>query len=162
MSKAPNYLFVHKNCQHSTRFINVCRENPKAIKDVEIVDIEVNRTQLPPWLTKVPTLETPDKIFHGLDAFDWLHKQLEENQKPTELGTAISSEQDYCDLNGDAAYTISSSYSTLGEKQGSEGVDASSFQESKETIDLDSLAQQRKEELFGIMGNDGGPQKLRT
>ena len=144
------YLFVSNRCKHCDEFIALSRENSDICDSIQLVSIEENKDNLPPFLKKVPTLETEGQIYHGQEVFTWLQQSIDA-KKSLDIMPAEDFSRSFCSFkDGDTSTTICSDrYAGLNEKQGSEGVSESDFNDSsgQSNVNIDLLTQQRKEQL---------------
>lgn len=151
----PKYLFVSDRCNHCEEFIQLCQENSDLCEDIQLVSIEENKRNLPAFLTKVPTLETPDRVFHGQEVFSWLEELKNAKIYTEEVRPADDFSRSFSSFKDDnASMQISNKFSGIGEPQGSEGVSEENFVEgANNNINLDRLTQQRKVDLETFTNN---------
>jgi hypothetical protein len=83
MSQPPqkNFLFVSNRCQHSKRLIQQLQQNQQAsplLQQLNIINIDDPRIQLPPFVQCVPTLYVPSKkhVLTDTHLFDWVNTEI--------------------------------------------------------------------------------------
>jgi hypothetical protein len=81
MSQGPqkNYVFVSNHCQHSKRLIQQL-QNTSILNEMQIVNIDDKRVQLPSFVQCVPTLYIPSKrqVLTDTHLFQWFEEALKE------------------------------------------------------------------------------------
>jgi len=151
------YLFVSSKCKHCDEIIALSRENTDICESIQLVSIEENMNNLPTFLKKVPTLETEDKVYHGQEVFTWLQQSIDA-KKSLDIMPADDFSRSFCSFKDDENPTYcSDKYAGLNEKQGSEGVSEADFNSNDsngQSINIDLLTQQRKEQLQMLTKRD--------
>ena len=92
-----NYLFVSNHCQHSKRLLQQL-QNTVIINDIQIVNIDDKRVQLPAFVQCVPTLYIPSKrqVLTDSHLFQWFEESLKaEVESKSKINIA--------DITGDAS-----------------------------------------------------------
>ena len=76
-SENKNYLFVSNQCQHSKNLLSKL-QNTSILKEINIVNIDDNRVQLPAFVQCVPTLYISGKrqVITDSHLFQWLEESL--------------------------------------------------------------------------------------
>jgi hypothetical protein len=81
MSQGPqkNYVFVSNHCQHSKRLIQQL-QNTSILDEIQIINIDDKRVQLPSFVQCVPTLYIPSKrqVLTDTHLFQWFEEALKE------------------------------------------------------------------------------------
>ena len=99
MSQGPqkNYIFVSNHCQHSKRLIQQL-QNTTLITEMQIVNIDDKRVQLPSFVQCVPTLYIPSKrqVLTDSHLFQWFDEALKEE-------TSNKGKVNMADITGDAS-----------------------------------------------------------
>ena len=74
-----NYLFVSNHCQHSKKLLQKL-QNTAILSDMQIVNIDDKRVQLPSFVQCVPTLYIPSKrqVMTDSHLFEWFDASLKE------------------------------------------------------------------------------------
>ena len=74
-----NYLFVSNHCNHSKKLLQQL-QNTKILNDLQIINIDDKRIQLPAFVQCVPTLYIPSKrhVITDNDLFQWINEALKE------------------------------------------------------------------------------------
>ena len=77
-----NFLFVSNRCQHSKRLVNHLQQNKIAsqlLQEMNIINIDDPRIQLPPFIQCFPTLYIPSKkhVLTDSHLFEWVNTELE-------------------------------------------------------------------------------------
>ena len=72
-----NYLFISNHCQHSKKLIQKL-QSTELIKDIQTINIDDKRVQLPAFVQCVPTLYIPSKrqVITDSDLFQWFDEAL--------------------------------------------------------------------------------------
>ena len=72
-----NYLFVSNQCQHSKNIIQKIKSSPLS-NEIQIVNIDDNRVQLPSFVQCVPTLYVPSKrqVITDSHLFQWVDENI--------------------------------------------------------------------------------------
>ena len=91
-----NYIFVSNHCQHSKRLIQQL-QNTSIINEMQIVNIDDKRVQLPSFVQCVPTLYIPSKrqVLTDTHLFQWFDEALKEE-------TANKGKVNMADITGDS------------------------------------------------------------
>lgn len=73
-----NYLFVSNQCQHSKRLLSQLQKTSVA-NQIQIVNIDDPRIQLPQFVQSVPTLYIPSKrhVLTDADVFQWFQNEYQ-------------------------------------------------------------------------------------
>jgi hypothetical protein len=161
----PIYLFISQSCQYCRELIQEMQKKPELAKRVQAVSIE-NTPKLPPGLTRVPGILHEGKITMGTDCFEFVEKFGELGTSPVFSGNGFEADgYSFLDeSNGGGGETGSDNFSFIGADNGSAGIDTSQVDQSnkqeqgqrKESVNMDSITQQRQQEM-GKMGIGGGP-----
>ena len=97
MSQAPqkNYLFYSNQCQHSKRLLLQIQKTP-IINNMQMVNIDDPKVQLPNFVQSVPTLYLPSKrqVLTDTHLFKWFDEEL---QNVSEKANKVS----MADITGD-------------------------------------------------------------
>jgi len=74
-----NYIFVSNHCQHSHKLMQQL-QNTSLINDIQVVNIDDKKVQLPSFVQCVPTLYIPSKrqVLTDSHLFQWFDKALKE------------------------------------------------------------------------------------
>ena len=74
-----NYLFISNHCQHSKKLMQQL-QNTTTLNDMQIVNIDDKRVQLPSFVQCVPTLYIPSKrqVMTDTHLFQWFDTALKE------------------------------------------------------------------------------------
>ena len=74
-----NYIFVSNHCQHSKKLLQKL-QNTAIMGDMQIVNIDDKRVQLPSFVQCVPTLYIPSKrqVITDTHLFQWVEEALKE------------------------------------------------------------------------------------
>jgi len=74
-----NYIFVSNHCQHSKKLLQKL-QNTAIMGDMQIVNIDDKRVQLPSFVQCVPTLYIPSKrqVITDSHLFQWVEEALKE------------------------------------------------------------------------------------
>ena len=74
-----NYIFVSNHCQHSKKLMQQL-QNTSLINDIQVVNIDDKRVQLPSFVQCVPTLYIPSKrqVMTDSHLFQWVNEALKE------------------------------------------------------------------------------------
>jgi hypothetical protein len=72
-----NYLFVSNQCRHSNKIIQQIKSSPLS-NEIQIVNIDDNRVQLPTFVQCVPTLYVPSKrqVITDSHLFQWVDENI--------------------------------------------------------------------------------------
>ena len=91
-----NYIFVSNHCQHSKRLIQQL-QNTSIINEMQIINIDDKRVQLPSFVQCVPTLYIPSKrqVLTDSHLFQWIDEALKEE-------TSNKGKVNMADITGDA------------------------------------------------------------
>ena len=97
MSNQKNYLFVSNHCQHSKKLIAQL-QNTLILNDLQLVNIDDKRVQLPSFVQCVPTLYVPSKrqVITDSHLFQW----VDENVK---MSMVNKDNINMADITGDAS-----------------------------------------------------------
>ena len=79
LGQQKNYIFVSNHCQHSKRLMQQL-QNTSLINDMQVVNIDDKRVQLPSFVQCVPTLYIPSKrqVLTDSHLFQWFDTALKE------------------------------------------------------------------------------------
>lgn len=159
------YLFLSQNCQHSIQLIKEIQKKPELSKLVQAVPVE-NTPNIPPQVTKVPSILKDGKVMTGNECFEWVEKYGEIETSPTFTNSGFEADS-YSYLDGAAGGDAGSeSFSFLGAQNGSVGVDsnkadnAHQYEQSQRqqnspgnvNMNMDSLQQQRDMDINNLQG----------
>jgi len=74
-----NYIFVSNHCQHSKKLLQQL-QNSTTLNDMQIINIDDKRVQLPSFVQCVPTLYIPSKkqVITDSHLFQWIDAALKE------------------------------------------------------------------------------------
>ena len=152
------YLFISQHCENSRKLIEEIRKKPEVSKNIQAIPVE-NAPRLPPNLERVPSILVDGKMLVGGECFDWVKKQGELDPGPV-LGAKGFETSGYSFIGAEDNEGVGNSFSFLGQKNGSEGVDSQqanveSTQQSNTvnsarndtTINYEQLTQQRDKEF---------------
>jgi hypothetical protein len=91
-----NYIFVSNHCQHSKRLIQQL-QNTSIINEMQVINIDDKRVQLPSFVQCVPTLYIPSKrqVLTDSHLFQWFDEALKEE-------TSNKGKVNMADITGDA------------------------------------------------------------
>ena len=72
-----NYIFVSNHCQHSKRLMQML-QNTTLLSEMQIVNIDDKRVQLPTFVECLPTLYIPSKrqVLTDSHLFQWFTEAL--------------------------------------------------------------------------------------
>ena len=72
-----NYLFISNQCQHSKKLLQLL-QNTAILNEIQIVNIDDKRVQLPSFVQCVPTLYLPVKrqVLTDTHLFDWFNDAI--------------------------------------------------------------------------------------
>jgi arsenate reductase-like glutaredoxin family protein len=92
-----NYLFVSNHCNHSKKLLQQL-QNTKILNDLQIINIDDKRIQLPAFVQCVPTLYIPSKrhVITDSDLFQWINEALKEE-------TSNKDKINMADITGDSS-----------------------------------------------------------
>jgi hypothetical protein len=149
---APIYLFISKDCENCRNLIQEIRKKPEVAKKIQAVPIETT-PRLPPNLTHVPTIMEKGKMMVGKDCFEWVAKQGELEAAPLMSAKGsfentnysfIGSDESGSTLNGGG---MGDNYSFIGQKNGSEGIEAAGSATGKQEAQQQQQQQQQQMQL---------------
>ena len=153
------YLFISQHCENSRKLIEEIRKKPEVSKNIQAIPVE-NAPRLPPNLERVPSILVDGKMLVGGECFDWVKKQGELDPGPV-LGAKGFETSGYSFIGAEDNEGVGNSFSFLGQKNGSEGVDSqqanvarvpnspilSIHARNDTTINYEQLTQQRDKEF---------------
>ncbi len=169
------YLFYSPQSKACLSFIQKAQNVPSIKANITLINFSENPRQMlndNPWLrqTGVPALALDGDVIHGKALFDWLDEKAsgsrggggggnasgppkppqEEGPAATHFGeSALGGGAMFSSLSDTTSGEISTgAYSSIGAKQGCEGINHESFQEGGNAkLSLDALEQQRAAQL---------------
>lgn len=135
----PCYLFVSKDCTHCRDLFNLINTKSELAKLVQVVQIETLR-QIPPEVTKVPTIINAGKAMSGNQCFEWVEKY-----GVIEAATGFGS-SDYSFLDSQGSETPGTGiYSFLGDQDGTNDIN---------TMEIDNKYKQEQGQKAGSSNLD--------
>ena len=171
------YLFLSQNCKHSIELIKEIQKKPELAKIVQAVPVE-NTPNIPPQVTKVPSILKDGKVMSGNECFEWVEKYGEIQASPTYTNFGFEADSySYIDGAG-GGDPGNESYSFLGAQNGSSGIDsnkidnAHKYEQSQKqqnsagnvNMNMDSLQQQRDMDISNLQGGQqkrGSPNTMK-
>jgi len=159
------YLFYSPRSPPSMKFISQAKKVEAICSNINLINFDENPVQMVkenPWLREhgLPTLVIDGDVLSKKNLFDWLERQERSAMGPSEPETRGEPLASHL---GEASFDLFSSignalsgeistesYSSIGAKQGCEGIDHEKFDDSASPkLSLDALEAQRHKQLSG-------------
>ena len=162
------YLFYSPRSPPSMKFIAEAKKIDQICSNINLINFDEDPKQMVidnPWLRKhgLPALVMDGQVFSGRDLFNWLsefnqssqgqqqqqQQQQQQNNEPSASHLGEPSFNIYSDLGNVSSSDIATeNYSSIGARQGSEGMNHENFSDSgNPTLSLDALEAQRVNQL---------------
>jgi len=155
------YLFYSPRSKPSMNFIAEAKKINQICSNINLINFDENPQQMVednPWLKShgLPSLVMEGQVYSGKKLFDWIEgfkkPEVVVNQQPSEPSATHLGEPSfnfYSNLAGENSSEVSTeSYSSIGARQGSEGMNHENFNDSgNTTLSLDALEAQRQNQF---------------
>jgi len=143
-------LFYSTRCNFCTRFIDEAKKIPDLSQKINMVEIERNQSNLPPWLTSVPALQTSDNVITGKKLFEWLEAQKKSNDLGPSPSLGGKGGFDTIPFTSLSDEEIHPNFTIIGQSNGCSNVDETKVQD-QANIDVEKFKAARQADIRDLM-----------